>query len=157
MLRIYYSNEEYEPNKHKILTTYSDRTTGEMPEETSNVLSNYSIIEVEERYNPNWYKLYRVVGGRMILDLPDEFYINNSGQIVNADTSQVVNINPNPQKESYKLSQLYGLTHAQLDTYIDNQLASITDLASAKAIIGELIRKLAHIDLWLAKQNKWDE
>ena len=57
---------------------------------------------------------------------------------------------PNPQKEAYKLSQLYGLTHAELDIYIDN---NVTDLASAR----EFVRKMAHVILWLVKQTKLDE
>ena len=56
----------------------------------------------------------------------------------------------NPQKEAYKLSALYGLTHEQLDTYIDT---NVTDFASAK----EFVRKLAHVELWLVKQNRLDE
>jgi len=55
----------------------------------------------------------------------------------------------NPQKESYKLSQLYGLTHGQLDNHIDG----ISNLAEAK----EFMRKLAHVTLWLVKQTKLDE
>lgn len=56
----------------------------------------------------------------------------------------------NPQKGAYKLSQLYGLTHEQLDTYIDNNM---TDLASAK----EIVRNALHVILWLVKQTKLDE
>ena len=150
MLYIYYSNEEYESGKHKILTTYSDRSSGGRPEETSSTLSNYSVIEAEERYNPAWYKLCESLSRRAFLNLPDEFYVNNSGQIVNADTSQAVTINPNPQKESYKLSQLYGLTQEQLQTYIDN---NVTNLAEAKAFL----KKLSAVVLWLVKQTKLDE
>jgi len=61
-----------------------------------------------------------------------------------------ININRNPHKEAYKLSKLYGLTHDQLDTYIDNNM---TDLASAK----EIMRKALHVILWLVKQTKLDE
>ena len=157
MLRIYYSNEEYEPNKHKILSTYTDRSPSGMPEDMSISLANYSVIEIEERYNSNWYLLFEANSARQSVGLSDKFYVNNSGQIVNAETEQVVTITPNPQRESYKLSQLYGLTHEQLDIYIDNQLASITNLAEAKSVFGGLIRKLAHLDLYLVKQTKLDE
>ena len=92
MVRLYYSSEEYEPNKHKILTIYSDRSPGGQPEDVSTNLTNYSILEAEERYNPNWYKLYESLGRTRFLDLPDEFYVNNDGQIVNADTGQAVTI-----------------------------------------------------------------
>jgi len=57
---------------------------------------------------------------------------------------------PNPNKEAYKLSQLYGLTHEQLDTYIDS---NVTNLAEAK----QFMRKMAHVILWLVKQTKLDE
>ena len=56
---------------------------------------------------------------------------------------------PNPQKESYKLSQLYGLTHEQLDTYIDN--------LSSGADYKEAFRRALHAILWLVKQTKLDE
>ena len=149
MLRIYYSNEEYEPNKHKILTIYSDRASGGQPEDVSANLTNYSILEIEERYNPNWYKLYESLGRIGFLDLPDEFYVNSAGQIVKAETEQVFTINLNPLKQAYKLSQLYGLTHEQLDNHIDG----ISSLAEAK----EFMRKQAHVVLWLVKQTKLDE
>ena len=149
MLYIYYSNEEYEPNKHRILTTYSDRSVGASPEETSSSLSNYTVIEVDERYNPKWNILYESANKRDFLELPDEFYINNAGQIVNNDTGQVVNVNPNPQKEAYKLSQLYGLTHEQLDTLVD-ELSTMADYKEA-------FRKALHVILWLVKQTKLDK
>lgn len=54
---------------------------------------------------------------------------------------------PNPQKEAYKLSQLYGMTQAQLETYIDN---NVTNLAEAKTFL----KKLSAVVLWLVKQTK---
>lgn len=150
MLRVYYSSEEYEPNKHKILTTYSDRSAGAMPEDTSSTLADYSVIEIDERYNPNWNILPESIGRRSFLNLPDEFYVNNSGQIVNADTENIVIINPNPQREAYKLSQLYGLTQQQLATYIDN---NVTTLAQAK----QFLKKLSAVVLCLVKQTRLDE
>lgn len=152
MLRIYYSNDEYEPNKHKILTTYSDRSSGGMPED-SGALSNYSVIKIEERYNPKWADLLTGNARCSFLNLPDKFYVNNSAQIVNNETQQVVIIIENPQKQSYKLSQLYGLTQLELETYIDNQMNSITTLAEARTIIGGLIKKMAAIELYLVKQS----
>ena len=144
MLRIYYSNDEYETGKHRIITTYSERTLGDKPED-SIPISNYSVIEVDEQYNPNWSKLYSYQDP----DSAPKFYVNNSRQIVNSATEQVVTINPNPQKEAYKLSQLYGLTHEQLDNHIDG----ISSLAEAK----EFMRKQAHAVLWLVKQTRLDE
>ena len=61
----------------------------------------------------------------------------------------LITINPNPQREAYKLSQLYGLTHEQLDNHIDG----ISSLAEAK----EFMRKQAHVILWLVKQTRLDE
>lgn len=66
---------------------------------------------------------------------------------------KLITINPNPQREAYKLSQLYGLTQQQLENYIDNQFDSITSLAEAKTIIKSLIKKMAAIELWLVKQS----
>lgn len=150
MLRIYYSNTEYEPGKHEILTFYSDRSLGGMPEEVGNTLSDFSVLEVEERYNTIWHELLAETGRRTFLNLPPKFYINNNGEVVDADTDQVVTINPNPQQEEYNLSALYGLTKAQLETYIDN---NITDLASAK----EFHKKIGAVVLWLVKQSRLDE
>ena len=58
-------------------------------------------------------------------------------------------INPNPQKEAYKRSQLYGLTHEQLDTFVDG-LSTMADYKEA-------FRKALHIILWLVKQTRLDE
>lgn len=150
MLYIYYSNEEYETGKHKILSVYSDRVQGPSPEESSSTLDKYTVIEIEERYNPKWYMLYGAQGERALNDLPMGFYVNNAGQIVNDDTQRVFTIEPNPQRESYKLSQLYGLTQAQLETYIEN---NVTNLVEAKTFL----KKLSAVVLWLVKQSRLDE
>ena len=63
----------------------------------------------------------------------------------------------NPQKEAFKLSQLYGLTQEQLADYIQNQIDSITSLAEAKAVLTPLLQKMAALELWLAKQTRLDE
>lgn len=158
MLRIYYSNEEYEPNKHKILTFYSDRSAGDMPEETSGSLSNYSVIEIEERYNPYCYRIIEILEQCAFLDLPPGFYVNNSGEIVNSETQEVVIVTANPQKEAYKLSQLYGLTQQQVANYIENQIGSMTSLSLAdRATLTALLQKLGAAELWLVKHTKLDE
>ena len=54
------------------------------------------------------------------------------------------------QKAAFKLSQLYGLTQAQLENYIDN---NVTNLANAK----EFLKKLSAVVLYLVKQAKLDE
>ena len=54
------------------------------------------------------------------------------------------------QKAAFKLSQYYGLTQAQLETYIEN---NITNLARAK----EFLKELSAVILWLVKQTKLDQ
>ena len=89
-----------------------------------------------------------------------DFYIRSIGSIYEDDafagplaetptltSDEVERIN---LKEAFKLSQLYGLTQAQLATYIDN---NITNMAEAK----EYIKKLSAVVLWLVKQTKLDE
>ena len=80
--------------------------------------------------------------------------LNNKEESILADMGNHVDEGEikifSPQKESYKLSQLYGLTHEQLDTYIDN---NVTNLGEAR----EFMRKIAHVILWLVKQTKLDE
>lgn len=150
MLRIYYSNAEYEPGKHEILAFHSDRSLGGTPEEVGHTMPAFTVLEVEERYNTLWHELLAETGRRSFLNLPPKFYVNNNGEVVDADTSQVVTINPNPHQEAYKLSALYGLTQAQLETHIDT---NITDLASAK----DFLKKLSAVVLWLVKQSRLDE
>ena len=147
-MRVYYANQE-EDGKHKIIQVWAEHLGINPPDE---YLSNYSVFEFDEYHNRNLARLvfhYRNID----TDLPDNYYVDVDGKLRDESDDSLVAINPNPQKESHKLSQLYGLTHEQLDTYIDNQLASITDLSSARTIIGELIRKLAHLGLYLAKQS----
>lgn len=159
-MRVYYLNAEYETGKHKILKVWSSYVSISMPEDFPNRQINvpYSTIEFDEAYN-------RALARNLLMnhrttpmgELPDRFYINNSGQLIDNDTQEVVTINPNPQKEAYKLSQLYGLTQSELATYIDNQMASISNLAQTKTIIGELLKKMASVELYLVKQSKLDE
>ena len=42
---------------------------------------------------------------------------------------------PTPTKAAWKLSQLYGMTQAQLETYIDN---NVTNIATAKTFMKKL-------------------
>jgi len=60
-----------------------------------------------------------------------------------------IDIKVNPIKESYKLSQLYGLTHEQLDTFVDG-LSTMADYKEA-------FRKALHVILYLVKQTRLDE
>jgi len=145
-MRVYYSNTEYEAGKHKILRAWAELLGIKPPDD---YLQDFSVVEFDEFYNRELARRL-IHNEREEQELPDRFYVNNSGKLVNNDSEEVVSLNPNPQKESYKLSQLYGLTHEQLDTYIDN---NVTDLQSAR----EFVRKMAHVTLWLVKQTKLDE
>lgn len=58
-------------------------------------------------------------------------------------------VNPVIPKRDFKLSQLYGLTQAQLETYID---ANVTTLAIARTYL----KKLSAVVLYLVKQTKLD-
>lgn len=193
-MRIYYINSEYESGKHKIMKVYSEYVDRALPEDSSKTAINvpYTVIEFDERYNRLLaHLLLRNNRSNPEHPLPDRFYVNNSGQIVLNDTGEVQTVNLNPQKESYKLSDLYNLTQAQLETYIDNkfakavngmtpaqikayidsQMATITNIATAKTVIGALLKRLIDIDvmyaalikkmtaieLWLLKQTRMDE
>ena len=152
-MKVYYLNEEYEAGKHRIAKVWLESLGLALPEDSAQTAINvpYSIIEIDERYNRLLaYRLLRNKRNSSEEDIPDRFYINNDGQIISNDTQQVAIINPNPQKESYKLSQLYGLTQEQLETYIDN---NVTTLAQAKTYL----KKLSAVVLWLVKQTKLDE
>jgi len=65
-------------------------------------------------------------------------------------SGSVVLEHPNPYKQEYKLSALYGMTQAQLEAYIENNM---TDLASSK----DIVKKVAAVVLWLVKQTRLDE
>ena len=139
-MKIYYNTNG------KILDVWCAWLRGGEPE----IPTPHSVIELDEEYNRSLAGLLLGNDSRAALGLPDLFFVNEMGQLVDNDTDEVVTINLNPQKEAYKLSQLYGLTHAELDIYIDN---NVTDLASAR----EFVRKMAHVILWLVKQTKLEE
>lgn len=154
-MRIYYLDGEYETGKHKIVRVWLNIAGQSLPEETPglSISAPYSVLEIDEFYN-KFLASQLLVNRRINMDtggdLPDRFYIDSDGKLRDNSDDSLVSIEPNLQKEAYKLSQLYGLTHEQLDTYIDN---NVTNLAEAK----EFIRKMAHVILWLVKQTKLDE
>ena len=153
-MRVYYLNKEYEAEKHKILKVWTDISSVAMPEDSprTTINASHSILEIDERYNRGLAKeLLDFSRGEIEGEqLPDKYYVDGDGKLRDNSDDSLVTINPNPQREAYKLSQLYGLTHNQLDTYIDN---NVTNLAEAK----EFMRKMAHVILWLVKQTKLDE
>ena len=144
-MKIIYYNYEYEAGKHKIRKVWAEFMGINEPD----IPSDCSVIDLDEIYNRKLAQAL-ATNSQPIHDLPDKLYVNNMKELLNNETDEVVSINPNPQKEAYKLSQLYGLTHEQLDTYIDN---NVTDLPSAK----EFLKKLAHAVLWLVKQTRLEQ
>ena len=149
-MRVYYLQEEYETGKHKIVKVWSEYVDRAMPEDSPRTAINipYSVSELDERYN-RWLARQLLANSRTTPDgepLPDKYYVDGSGQLRD-EFDNLVTINPNPQREAYKLSQLYGLTQEQLQNYIDN---NVTTLAQAK----EFIKKLSAVVLWLVKQSK---
>jgi hypothetical protein len=153
-MRIYYLKAEYEVGKHKIIKVWSEYISIVRPEDAgrTNINVPYSVLELDERYN-------RLLAKELLSnsnydedgnELTDKYYVDNSGNLRDNSDDSLVAINPNPQKESYKLSALYGLTQAQLETYIDN---NVTNLAEAK----EFLKKLSAVVLWVVKQSGLDE
>jgi len=144
-MKVIYYDSEYELGKHKIRKVWAEFMGINEPD----VPSGCSVLELDETYNRKLAQAL-ATNSQEIDDLPDKLYVDNDGNLRKTEDDSVVTINPNPQKESYKLSQIYGLTHEQLDTYIDNNM---TDLQSAR----EIMRKALHVILWLVKQTKLDE
>lgn len=146
-MKVYYLNTEYELGKHKIVEVWAEGLGINTPE--AGIHEPYSMLEFDELYNRKLAS-WLIQSNRELEDLPDLFYVDNAGSLREVGDDSLITINPNPQKEAYKLSQLYGLTQAQLETYIDN---NVTNLAEAKAFL----KKLAAVTLWLVKQTKLDE
>lgn len=152
-MRVYYLNEEYESGKHKIVKVWSEFSEVAMPEDSPRTAINvpYSVLKLDERYN-RWLARQLLTNSRTDIDdesLPDKYYIDGDGSLRD-EFDGLVTINPNPQRESYKLSKLYGLTQEQLATYIEN---NVTNLVQAK----EFLKKLSAVVLWLVKQSKLDD
>ena len=150
-MRVYYLNAEYESGKHKIVKVWSEYVDRAMPEDSPRTAINvpYSVLELDERYN-RWLAKQLLTNNRGSAPdgepLPDKYYVD-SGEQLRDEFDNLVTINPNPQREAYKLSQLYGLTQEQLANYIDN---NVTTLPAAK----EFLKKLSAVVLWLVKQSK---
>ena len=150
-MRIYYLDEEYEPNKHLIVATRKDASPRLEDLPKRRISAPHTVLVIDEEYNSVLcHKLLRNRRGSPDEDMPDKYCIDNAGQIIEHDTGETVTIIPNPQKEAYKLSQLHGLTQQQLENYIDN---NVTNLAEAR----DYIKKLSAVVLWLVKQTKLDQ
>lgn len=144
-MRVYYIND-------KIIKVWRE-VDGAMPEDEPRLSINvpHGVIEIDEWYNRKlcYYLLRNSRFDDEGEPLPDLFYVQN-GKLYITETQQPAPIVLNPQKEEFKLSQLYGLTQQQLENYIDN---NVTNLAEAK----EYIKKLSAVVLWLVKQTRMDE
>ena len=138
-MKIYYSPNEI-AGRHKILAVWCQWLKGEEPD----ITYPYLTLDFDEEYNRRLAGLL-LANNRGMVNLPDRFYVDSSSQLRDEFGSLVV-VNPNPQKESYKLSQLYGITQAQLETYIDN---NVTTWVQAR----EYLKKLSAVVLWLVKQS----
>lgn len=140
-MRVYYLNDEYEIGKHKIRKVWAEF----MGISTPDTPSGCSMLELDEIYNRKLAQAL-ATSDQSLYGLTDKLYIDGTGNLREQDGT-LVTINPNPQRESYKLSALYGLTQEQLATYIDN---NVTNLSEAKAFL----KKLSAVVLWLVKQTR---
>lgn len=144
-MKIYYLNTEYELGKHKIVEVWAEVLGINTPE--AGIKKPYSVLELDEFYNRKLAG-FLAHNSRDLEELPDRYYVDGDGKLRD-EIGNLVTINSNPQRESYKLSALYGLTQQQLATYIDN---NVTNLAEARAFL----KKLSAVVLWLVKQSRLD-
>lgn len=143
-MRIYYLDKA-KSGKHKIVDVWAESLGLTMP--GPGIPGAYSILELDEFHNRN---LARAVidYSQELEGLPDRFYIDTSYRL-RTQAGELVNINPNPHKDGYKLSAIAGLSQSDLESYIEN---NVTDFPTAK----EFLKKLAAVTLYLVKQTKLD-
>lgn len=146
-MRVYYLTDEYETGKHKIVDVWTETRGITLPD--AGIKSPYSVLEFDEFYNRGLTQKLFHNSDLLLEDVPDKYYVNGDGELRD-EFDSLVTINPNPQRESYKLSALYGLTQEQLATYIEN---NVTNLVEAKTFL----KKLSAVVLWLVKQSRLDE
>lgn len=133
------------------------RDVDPLPEDSPKTAINvpYSVLEVDEVHNRVLCSLLlRNSRGTPEHPMPDRYSVNASGQLVSSDTGEVVTINPNPNKESFKLSRLYNVTPDQARTYIGGQVNAITTLAQAKTFLKAYLPEVAAAIVYLAKQSR---
>jgi len=148
-VRVYYLTATYQTGRHAIVKVWCDKHGQPLPEDNPDTAINapYGVLEFDLKYNraTAWavqnYEV-RYPNGQVIR----LFYVNDDGQLCRQDGT-IVTLNLNPQVEAYKLSQLSGMTQAQLETYIDN---NVTNLTQAK----DYLKKLSAVVLWLVKQSE---
>ena len=145
--------DEIEPRKSFYQICIAEKATDRIL--YADTLSAWNEIEAIQKT-----KLGSVIQNKGFTRGEVDFYIRNIGVLYGGDTfaetlaetpaltdDEIVRINV---RESFKLSQLYGLTQEQLATYIDS---NVTNLVEAKAFL----KKLSAVVLWLVKQTKLDE
>ena len=158
-MRIYYLNAEYETGKHKIAKVWSEFVDRAMPEDSPKTAINvpFSVIEIDERFN-RWLARQLLTNSRSIRGtiLPDKFYVDNTPALRDEfGTLVVVNLNPN--KEGFKTSPFYNMTLAQIDTYIDNRLASAGNVAQLRAACADLFKQAARGMFHLWKETRLED
>ena len=145
--------EEFEPKKALYQICVAEKTTNKIL--YSNILSAWNETEAIQQT-----KIGSVIQNKGLTRNDVDFYIRSVGVLYEGEAfaevlAETPSLTPDEIerlniKESFGLSDLYGLTQAQLETYIDN---NVTNLAEAKAFL----KKLSAVVLWLVKQNKLDE
>lgn len=153
-MRVYYNQAEYEPGKHKIMKSWSNKFLQPRPEDDVNEAINipFGVIELDEDWIPGLAKA--LVGNLRTSNqgiLPDRLYVDNAvpPQIHLTDTGAVVPVTANPNKADWILSILHNVTPAQIDAYFDT---NVTTLGQAK----EAFKKLAKIVVLIAKQIEFE-
>lgn len=143
-MRIYYADQA-KSGKHKILDVWAESLGLTMP--GPGITRAYSTLDFDEYHNRQLAQAL-IHYSRELDGLPDRFYIDTSYRL-RTQAGELVNINPNPHKDGYKLSAIAGLSQSDLESYIEN---NVTDFATAK----EFLKKQAAVELYLVKQTKLD-
>ena len=159
-MRIYYLNAEYELGKHKIVKVWSEFVDRAMPEDSPKTAINvpFSVLEIDERFN-RWLARQLLSNSRASpsgVALPDKYYVDNTPALRDEFGTLVV-VNLNPHKEGFKSSPFYNITLAQINTYIDNQYASASNVAQVKAVTVAMMKKAAEGLYYLAKQSRLED
>lgn len=147
-LRVYYLQAEYEQGKHKIIKIWTDRFGTPLPEDSPDTTINvpYGVLEIDLKYNRTL--VTKLSNNTVLLEdgtVFDRYYVDGQFKL-RAKDGTLVPINLNPTIEAFKLTQIYGMTQAQLEAYIDN---NVTNLAQAK----DYLKKLSAAVLFILKHT----
>lgn len=145
--------EEFEERKSLYQICITEKVTDKIL--YSNTLSAWNETEAIQKT-----KIGSVIHDKGLTRNDVDFFIRSVGILYEGDTfaeslaeTPALTSNETERlniKEAYKLSRLYGLTQAQLENYIEN---NVTTLAQAK----EFLKKLSAVVLWVVKHTKLDE